>query len=139
MRPHPGLGHRQRHGPAAGSTALAIIAREYGIPAAVVAAGHATATLRDDQHVTVNGSGGTVQLHSPHDLYDTFGSFWSVLESGGEPTFPARAALAGCFVHTLTTCREAVALLVEPVGTPRSSAARRWSATTVTSSPSGST
>ena len=28
-----------------------------------------------------------------------------------------RAALAGCLVHTLTTCRDAVAVLVETVGT----------------------
>jgi alkylation response protein AidB-like acyl-CoA dehydrogenase len=49
--------------------------------------------------------------------YDTVGSFWSTLQSGDEPDFAARAALAGCFVHTLTTCRDAVAVLVETVGT----------------------
>lgn len=49
--------------------------------------------------------------------YDTFGNLWSTLESGDEPDFAQRAALAGCFVHTLTTCREAVAVLVEIVGT----------------------
>jgi alkylation response protein AidB-like acyl-CoA dehydrogenase len=50
-------------------------------------------------------------------VYDTLGDFWAVLESGDEPSFAARAALAGCFVHTLTTCRDAVQLLVETVGT----------------------
>ncbi len=49
--------------------------------------------------------------------YDTLGSFWSTLESGDEPDFDERAALAGCLVHTLTTCRDAVAVLVETVGT----------------------
>ena len=39
----------------------AIIAREYGIPA-VVATGNATAVLRDDQMVTVDGTAGTVQV-----------------------------------------------------------------------------
>jgi alkylation response protein AidB-like acyl-CoA dehydrogenase len=49
--------------------------------------------------------------------YDTLGGFWSVLESGDQPGFAARAALAGCYVHTVTTCRDAVQLLVETVGT----------------------
>ena len=49
--------------------------------------------------------------------YDTLGVFWSVLASGDEPSFAARAQMAGCFVHTLTTCRDAVQLLVETVGT----------------------
>lgn len=38
-----------------------LVAREYGIPA-VVAAGNATARLRDGQRVTVDGSAGTVQM-----------------------------------------------------------------------------
>ncbi|MGH3981507.1 MAG: PEP-utilizing enzyme [Pseudonocardiaceae bacterium] len=41
----------------------AIIAREYGIPA-VLATGNATELLRDGQLVTVDGSAGTVSLHS---------------------------------------------------------------------------
>ena len=49
--------------------------------------------------------------------YDTLGHFWSRLESGDEPSFAERAALAGCLVHTVTTCRDAVAILVESVGT----------------------
>jgi alkylation response protein AidB-like acyl-CoA dehydrogenase len=44
--------------------------------------------------------------------YDTLGHFWSRLESGAEPSFAERAALAGCLVHTITTCRDAVAVLV---------------------------
>lgn len=50
-------------------------------------------------------------------VYDTFGSFWAILEAGDTPDFAARAQLAGCFAHTVTTCRDAVALLVESVGT----------------------
>jgi indole-3-acetate monooxygenase len=49
--------------------------------------------------------------------YDTLGSFWSTLESGDEPSLADRAALAGCLVHTTTTCRDAVSVLVEAVGT----------------------
>ena len=49
--------------------------------------------------------------------YDTLGGFWSRLESGDEPSLTDRAALAGCLVHTATTCRDAVAVLVETVGT----------------------
>ncbi len=49
--------------------------------------------------------------------YDTLGSFWATLESGDTPGFADRAALAGCFVHTITTCRDAVAVLAETVGT----------------------
>jgi alkylation response protein AidB-like acyl-CoA dehydrogenase len=49
--------------------------------------------------------------------YNTLGGFWAVLESGDQPSFAARAALAGCYVHTTTTCRDAVQLLVETVGT----------------------
>jgi len=48
--------------------------------------------------------------------YDTLSHFWSRLESGDEPSFAERAALAGCLVHTITTCRDAVAILVESVG-----------------------
>jgi indole-3-acetate monooxygenase len=50
-------------------------------------------------------------------VYDTLGSFWSRLESGEQPGYADRAALAGCLVHTATTCRDAVGLLVEAVGT----------------------
>jgi len=49
--------------------------------------------------------------------YDTLGAFWALLETGDEPSFAARARLAGCFVHTMSTCREAVQLLVDTVGT----------------------
>lgn len=50
-------------------------------------------------------------------VYDTLGDFWATLDQGDDPSFAQRAALTGCFVHTLTTCREAVALLADAVGT----------------------
>jgi len=49
--------------------------------------------------------------------YDTLGNLWSVLDTGNEPSFADRAAVAGCFAHTITTCRDAVQLLVDTVGT----------------------
>ncbi|OPX06823.1 hypothetical protein [Mycobacterium sp. AT1] len=49
--------------------------------------------------------------------YDTLGSFRTRLSGGYEPSLIEVAALAGCFVHTVTACREAVAVLVETVGT----------------------
>ena len=49
--------------------------------------------------------------------YDTAGTLWATLEAGDQPSFELRAQLAGCFVHTVTTCRTAVQLLVDTVGT----------------------
>ena len=49
--------------------------------------------------------------------YDTAGALWVTLEAGDEPSFAQRAELAGCYVHTLSACREAVQLLVDTVGT----------------------
>jgi len=50
-------------------------------------------------------------------VYDTYGAFWATLESGDKPGFALRAALAGCWAHVITTCRDAVQLLVDTVGT----------------------
>lgn len=73
---------------------------------------------RDEARVRIGVARAQAMVGSARSyVYDTLGSFWAVLEAGGEPTFAARAALAGCFVHTLTTCRDAVVLLVETVGT----------------------
>jgi alkylation response protein AidB-like acyl-CoA dehydrogenase len=49
--------------------------------------------------------------------YDTLGKFWSTLEAGEDPSSDQRAALTGCFVHTISACRNAVLLLVDTVGT----------------------
>lgn len=50
-------------------------------------------------------------------VYDTVGAFWATIEAGDEPSFEQRGQLAGCYVRTLSTCRNAVQLLVETVGT----------------------
>jgi hypothetical protein len=49
--------------------------------------------------------------------FDTVGRVWAVLESGAVPSFADRAALAGCYGHTVSSCRDAVELLAEVVGT----------------------
>jgi indole-3-acetate monooxygenase len=49
-------------------------------------------------------------------VYDTVGSFWSVLVAGDEPSIGQRAQLAGLLVHTVSECRTAVRLLVDTVG-----------------------
>ncbi|WP_433555411.1 acyl-CoA dehydrogenase family protein [Pseudonocardia xinjiangensis] len=49
--------------------------------------------------------------------HDTIGSLWTTVEAGDEPTFQQRADLAGCYVHTVSTCRDAVRILVDTVGT----------------------
>jgi hypothetical protein len=48
--------------------------------------------------------------------YDQLGSFWATLEAGDTPTLDQRAALAGSFAYTMKTCRDAVSLLYEEVG-----------------------
>jgi len=48
--------------------------------------------------------------------YDTLDSFWATLEAGDTPTLEQRAALAGSYAHTFQTCRDAVQLLYEEVG-----------------------
>jgi alkylation response protein AidB-like acyl-CoA dehydrogenase len=49
-------------------------------------------------------------------VFDVVGDFWATLEAGAEPSRRQRAALAGCYGHTLATCRGAVELLVDTVG-----------------------
>ena len=48
--------------------------------------------------------------------YDVLGSLWDTVLSGDPPTLDQRAALAGSFPHTFQTCRDAVALLYEEIG-----------------------
>lgn len=49
-------------------------------------------------------------------VFDVLGAFWSTLETGAEPSFRQRAALSGLHVHTVQTCREAVRILADVVG-----------------------
>src|SRR5207248_1172731 len=48
--------------------------------------------------------------------YDLLGSFWDTLAAGDTPTLEQRAALAGSFAYTFQTCRDAVQLLYQEVG-----------------------
>jgi alkylation response protein AidB-like acyl-CoA dehydrogenase len=48
--------------------------------------------------------------------YDVLGSMWDTLTAGDPPSLDQRAALAGSFPHTFQTCREAVSLLYEEIG-----------------------
>jgi alkylation response protein AidB-like acyl-CoA dehydrogenase len=48
--------------------------------------------------------------------YDTLGELFATLAAGDGLTDDQRACWAGCVVHTGTTCREAVQLLVDSVG-----------------------
>jgi alkylation response protein AidB-like acyl-CoA dehydrogenase len=49
-------------------------------------------------------------------VYDTLGGFGATIQAGDEPSFDQRAQWAGCVVHTGTTCRDAVQMLVDAVG-----------------------
>lgn len=49
-------------------------------------------------------------------VFDVLGRFWATLEAGDAPTFEQRAALGGSLVHTSESCRAAVQLLYETVG-----------------------
>ncbi|OBG23179.1 acyl-CoA dehydrogenase family protein [Mycobacterium sp. 852002-51057_SCH5723018] len=49
-------------------------------------------------------------------VYDTLGGLFATIQAGDEPPLDQRAQWAGCVVHTGTTCRDAVQLLVDAVG-----------------------
>lgn len=49
-------------------------------------------------------------------VYDTLGGLFATVQAGDEPSFDQRAQWAGCVVHTGKTCRDAVQLLVDAVG-----------------------
>lgn len=49
-------------------------------------------------------------------VYDTLGALFATVTAGDEPSFDQRAQWAGCVVHTGTTCRDAVQMLVDAVG-----------------------
>jgi alkylation response protein AidB-like acyl-CoA dehydrogenase len=49
--------------------------------------------------------------------YDVAGGFWDTLVAGNEPSHRQRAALAGAYVHTVRTCRDAAELLADALGT----------------------
>jgi alkylation response protein AidB-like acyl-CoA dehydrogenase len=48
--------------------------------------------------------------------FDVLGELWSTLETGTEPPLRLRAALVGAHMHTIRTCRDAVRILADVVG-----------------------
>lgn len=50
-------------------------------------------------------------------VHDTVGRLWATVEAGDPPSTDLRAELVGCYVHTITTCRDAVQQLVHTTGT----------------------
>jgi alkylation response protein AidB-like acyl-CoA dehydrogenase len=92
------------------AVAMGVVAEKAGTPDSLPA--------RDEPRVRAGVAKAQAMVGSARSYaFDTLGSFWSRLEAGDEPTFADRAALAGCMVHTVTTCRDAVSVLVETVGT----------------------
>jgi alkylation response protein AidB-like acyl-CoA dehydrogenase len=49
-------------------------------------------------------------------LFDVLGELWSTLEMGVEPSLQLRAELLGAYMHTIRTCRDAVRILADVVG-----------------------
>ncbi|MGH9213755.1 MAG: acyl-CoA dehydrogenase family protein [Acidimicrobiales bacterium] len=49
-------------------------------------------------------------------VYDVVGDFWATLDAGDEPSHRQRAALGGAYAHTVRSCRDAVQLLADTVG-----------------------
>jgi alkylation response protein AidB-like acyl-CoA dehydrogenase len=72
---------------------------------------------RDDPRVRTAIAQAEALLGSARSYaYDVVGEFWESLWSGDEPERRQRAALAGSYGHTVRSCREAVELLAEAVG-----------------------
>jgi alkylation response protein AidB-like acyl-CoA dehydrogenase len=49
-------------------------------------------------------------------IYGVLDELWSVLEKGDESSLRLRAALVGAYMHTIRSCRDAVRLLADTVG-----------------------
>jgi alkylation response protein AidB-like acyl-CoA dehydrogenase len=72
---------------------------------------------RDDPRVRASLARAEAMVGSARSYhYAVLGSVWDTLVAGDPPTLEQRAALAGSFPHTFQTCREAVALLYEEIG-----------------------
>jgi alkylation response protein AidB-like acyl-CoA dehydrogenase len=72
---------------------------------------------RDDPRVRATIARAEAMVGSVRSYtYDLLGAFWATLAAGDTPTPDQRAALAGSYAHTFRTCRDAVALLYEEVG-----------------------
>jgi alkylation response protein AidB-like acyl-CoA dehydrogenase len=72
---------------------------------------------RDDPRVRATIARAEAMVGSVRSYtYDLLGAFWATLAAGDTPTPDQRAALAGSYAHTFRTCRDAVALLYEEIG-----------------------
>jgi indole-3-acetate monooxygenase len=49
-------------------------------------------------------------------VFDVFGDFWETLQAGDALSHRQRAAVTGCYVHVFQSCKEAVQLLCDAVG-----------------------
>lgn len=91
-------------------TATGLLAEKVAFPANV--------PVRDEPRVRAGLARARAAVGAARSyVHDTAGGLWATLERGDRPTTAQRAQLVGCFVHTITTCRDAVALLVETCGT----------------------
>ena len=73
---------------------------------------------RDEPRVRAALSRGHAQVGSARSyVFDVVGRFWATLVAGDEPTRRQRAELAGVYSHAVRSCREAVEILSDSVGT----------------------
>jgi alkylation response protein AidB-like acyl-CoA dehydrogenase len=94
---------------AALDTAEGLLAEKLLLPEMVAA--------RDDPRVrTAVARAAAVVGSSRSYVYDVVGDFWATLDAGDEPSSRKRAALGGVYPHTIRSCREAIRLLADTVG-----------------------
>lgn len=72
---------------------------------------------RDDTRVRVSVARAEALVGSARSyVFDVVHDFWATLERGEEPSRRQRAALGGCYRHTLRACLDAVLLLADSIG-----------------------
>jgi alkylation response protein AidB-like acyl-CoA dehydrogenase len=72
---------------------------------------------RDDPHVRSGVAQARAMVGGVRSYtFDVLHDLWSTLEAGGTPSLRRRAALAGLHGHAVRTCRDAVRILADAVG-----------------------
>ncbi|MPY92608.1 MAG: acyl-CoA dehydrogenase [Acidimicrobiia bacterium] len=72
----------------------------------------------DDAHTRATIARGEAMVGSARSYaFDVTAAFWATLVAGDEPSLRQRAALAGCHAHVARTCRDAVEMVGDVVGT----------------------
>lgn len=72
---------------------------------------------RDDARIRTSVARAEAMVGSARSyLFDVVDDFWVTLEARSEPSRRQRAALGGCYHHTLIACRQAVELVAESIG-----------------------